>query len=761
MRASLLAASLTACTPLGAGPVVSDDSAGEGPPGGVDTGPPEEVGSPCDELDHPALAINELLSANVHGITDQDEESSDWIELINLDDQDLDLVGWGLAQDSGGDAWSLPERSLAPGEVLLVFASGKDLREDELHTGFSLSSADEEGVLLRAADGCTVDHAQPGRLYADVSWGRTAADPETWGYFLEPTPGEPNGTEARPGFAEVPALSPSPGFYDQALELEASSSEAGATIRLSYDGAAPDETSELYEGPVEVVALRQPVVVRARAWVDGLWPSRIATATYSQSTAPLDYGLDVVSLVVDPFDLYDEETGIAAYGLPDYDSSYPYFGANFWEDWERDAHVQIFDPAGELVFEQDAGVKVHGGYTRAFEQKSWRLIARAAYGPDRLDHAFFPHETQSSYKIMVLEGVGDWCPTHTENSFVSQLFRDGDGHHFHTLDTQAWEPAVLYLNGEFWGLYAYREKIDEHWIEAHHGADPDKLDRIECTADGTPLWWRLQQGSWEAFDGLNMFVDNSDLSDPEAWEEFQTMLDVENFATAIIATGYWGNTDWWNNNIKMWRQREEGAPFRHVVFDLGHSWPSYLYDHVGVSVGFSDLGMPIADALANEEFRVLLANQGSDFLNTVLAAEHALPVLDDMHARIEPVIEDQYDKWCGQPKSHWDSDVAVAREFVQLKPAIFWSQLQTHLGLEGRAELSLEADPPGSGSFSLTIVEVEPPFTGDFWLGIPITVTAVPAEGYGFAGWSDGDLGDEDTATFTLTGPRSVTARFE
>ncbi len=761
MRALLALGILVACNPPATGPILPDDT-GSAPPELFDTGPPEDVGSPCDGRIYPEVVVNELVSANVQGITDQDEETSDWLEIANLDTAAVDLEGWGLSDDPGDTlSWVLPARSLEPGEILLVFASGKDSVEGELHASFSVAAGDEEGVVLAASDGCIVDRVEPGRLYGDISYGRTAEDSDSWGYFIEPTPGEANTSESRPGFAATPSLSPDPGFYEQAVSVEASSSEVSATLRLTYDGAAPDEGSELYEDPVEVSAQRHPAVVRARAWVDGLWPSRIATATYSQTNEPLDYGLDVVSLVVDPFDLYDEKTGIYAYGLPDYVTSYPYFGANFWEDWERDAHVQIFQSDGTLVVDQDTGVRIHGGYTRAFEQKSFRILARAAYGPDTLDYQFFPHESLDSYEIMVLEGVGDWCPTHTENAFVSEVFRDADDLRFPTIDTEAWEPIVVYLNGEFWGLYAYREKLDQHYIAAHHGADEDNLDRIECTADGTPMWWRINQGTWQAFDEMNMFVDENDLSDPDAWAEFQTMMEIESFATAILAQGYWGNTDWWNNNLKLWREREEDHPFRHMVFDLGHSWPSYSYDHIGVSVNFSDLGMPVADALANEEFRVLLANQASDFLNTNLAVENALPRLDEMHARIEPVIADQYAMWCGQPKSYWDSSVSYARDFVQLKPAVLWNQIETHLHLDGTVELTLEADPPGAGTFFLTVVEVEPPFTGSFFRRIPISVTAQPEAGYGFAGWSDGSLGGEATVSFELTEDGSLTGYFE
>jgi hypothetical protein len=211
----------------------------------------------------------------------------------------------------------------------------------------------------------------------------------------------------------------------------------------------------------------------------------------------------------------------------------------------------------------------------------------------------------------------------------------------------------------------------------------------------------------------------------------------------------------------MWREREDDAQWRWMVFDLGHGWQTASYDHIGTSVSWVGPGLPIAAALRNEEFRVLLANQGSDFLNTNLAAESALARLDNMHDRIAPVMAEQYALWCIYPGTDWQAKVAAARTFVQQRPEVLWSQLQTHLTLSGTTTLTLEADPPDAGRFRLTVVDVDPPFTGRFFTGIPISVTAVPADGWSFAGWSDSDLGGDAETRFTLDGTRGIVAYFE
>jgi hypothetical protein len=720
-----------------------------------DTAGVEEVGTACDGL--PRLVLNEILPANYAGRTDADGETSDWIEIANLDAASVDLEGWGLSEDADAPrAWVFPSLPVEPGGVVLVFASGKDRSGSEIHTDFALDASNPR-VLLSTPQECVVDEARPGRMYAEVSWGRTLANPEIRGFFLDPTPGEPNTTEARAGFVATPSVSPAQGFRRGPVTVSLASGTPGAVLRYTLDGHDPSEASTVYEGPFPVDADTQPVAVRARGWADGLWPSRTATATYGEDPGVLDYGLDVVSLVVDPDDLWDPETGIYVFGPPDYQTHYPYFGANFWEDWERPVHVAVWEPDGTLVLDQDAGIQIHGGYTRAFNQKSFRVNARSGYGPGHLTYAFFPKEEREDFENIVLEGAGDWCPTHTENAFPDEIFRNGDGVRHPLVQTQAWEPCVVLLNGTFWGLYAFREQLDESYVEARYDADPDDLDRIECTADGTSDWWRLQQGTWDAFDEMNTFVHGADLSDPDAWDTFLGMVDVENLAATTLVTAYAEASDWWYNNLRLWRERT--GPFRWMPFDFGHGWNSYTYDHIGVSAQWRGPGLPIADALENESFVVLLANEASDFLNTSLDPAVALGRLDEMHARIRPAIPDQYALWCGQPPSTWESSVDYARTFVQERPEILRYQVASALGLAGSARLTLEAQPPGSGTFRLTVVEVEPPFTGLFYLGIPITVTALPAEGWAFAGWSEGS--DEVTTTLTLDGDATLTAWFE
>jgi hypothetical protein len=682
---------------------------------------------PCSES-YP-IRINEVLAANVQGIEDENGDAVDWVELWA--EKKLDLEGWWLSED-GIPAWSFPAMAVQKDSAVLVFASGKDRKESTLHSSFSLDAMGGS-VFLHAPEGCVVDFLNFDRMYADESLGRIESTPDSWEWFLEPTPGASNSTESRPGFAETPTISPEGGFTSHTHLVSA----AGAgVLRCTLTGAAPTEESALCS---ELLAdrLEPPVVVRARAFEEGLWPSRVATASFLEASL-LDYGLKVISLVVDPVDLWDEETGIYVYG-PDYEHQYPYFGANFWEEWEKDLHVEIWSPEGKMLVSQDAGIQIAGGYSRAFDQRNFELLARSGYGPDQFDSSLFPDESIESYRHLYLRNGGDWCSTQLVDGVVQRLFRDFSGVRYPSIDAQAYTPVLVYLNGKFWGLYELKERLDEWFIAGHHQEDPEALDRVKVgwTHEAN---WTLDQGSWDAFDALETLVATKDLSEAGAWAEFESQVDVVNFAASIAAQGWIGNSDWWWNNIRMWKPWREGGKWRWMVYDFGHGWTWWGYDHLATSVTTTLKGMPVGAALANPEFEKLFINVHADFLNTTLKGDYAASVVEALAAETRGAMPLQRERWCGGAgMDAWEAAVDYAKQFASKRAGFIDESLIRNFGLAGHAGLRLEAEPVEGGHFKLSAVEVESGFYGMYYQGVPVTVTAVPEKGWEFVGWEDGN----------------------
>ena len=147
----------------------------------------------------------------------------------------------------------------------------------------------------------------------------------------------------------------------------------------------------------------------------------------------------------------------------------PFWGANFWNDWERDVHFSFYEPNGDLGVALDAGVKIFGAWSRSNDQRSLSIFARGRYGFSDIEYPIFPQLDYDKFEAIVLRSSGnDWMRTNIKDVIATSLM-DGSG-----LETQAYRPSIVYLNGEYWGLYNIREKVNEHFLD----------DKINVTRNG-------------------------------------------------------------------------------------------------------------------------------------------------------------------------------------------------------------------------------------------------------------------------------------
>ncbi|MDR4989315.1 MAG: CotH kinase family protein, partial [Bacteroidales bacterium] len=342
------------------------------------------------------VILNEVMASNATTIADEDGDYEDWIELYNYGDESIHLAGFGLSDDYDEPfRWYFPDVVLAPGEFLLVWASGKNRRNParELHTGFSISSAGEE-VLLTAPDGTRLDELAPVELPTDVSAGRKPGDLQSWYFFDEPTPGFANTSTAWAGVLPPPVVSHPGGFYEHPFQLTITSDIPGVSLYYTLDGSVPDPAnlngsvfqyknnypenpgdpfgpflersfrSFIYENPFWITdqtgypdqisqintsftthppapheEVLHGTVVRAVATKEGYLPSRIISNTYIvQEGIQNRFQLPVVSVVMPDTSLFDYNTGIYVAGkrFDDWRSNNP--GREIWPgapgNWE-------------------------------------------------------------------------------------------------------------------------------------------------------------------------------------------------------------------------------------------------------------------------------------------------------------------------------------------------------------------------------------------------------------------------------------------
>lgn len=619
------------------------------------------------------------------------------------------------------------------------------------HTNFNLSAAGET-LTLRSSSGQIEDSIVFPQVFANTSFGRSDSVGAGAGdlHFLVPTPGTPNLSEGRPGYA--PAVTASPDGMMSATSVSVSLSTDPSTLQVRYttDSSDPSDQSTPYALPILTTA--GSTVLRARAFQAGLWPGPISTNTYLVNAAPQG-DLPVFSLVTDPENLWNNDTGIYVLG-PNAGSPPWYDGANFWNNWERPLHAEFFEKDGVRELSMDLGTKIHGAYSRTHPQKSMRLIARGGYGEGSIDYPFFDDVENDEYKVLILRNAGNdfyygWC----RDAIVHLASRDLG------VDYLAYRPAIVYLNGVYWGYMGLRERNDADYLAYRHDIDPDKIDLLEF--GGNPV-----QGSSEHYEQMMDYLRNHDMSDDQEFAVVASMMDTDNYAKYAAIQIWCNNTDWPQNNIKFWRAHEPGAKWRWLLYDtdfgLGLWGGPYttnsltrLFDPNGGNDWARELFLGLMD---NQEFKEEFIRIYSDYLNTSFSAATMSQVVNEVEADMIQDMPDHLPLWGGD-FNYWQTHMTTIQSFVANRVNYCRDHVRFQFNLAGTYNLGLNVSPPESGRIELTAVETEGSFSGVYFLGVPLHLRAIPNAGFVFSHWSGGLPATEEVET-TPVGDFNATAFF-
>ena len=147
--------------------------------------------------------------------------------------------------------------------------------------------------------------------------------------------------------------------------------------------------------------------------------------------------------------------------------------ANWVRDWERPVNFEYFETGGERKVNKLVGTRLTGKCSRNYDSKSMALISREKYGENSIDYRFFHDKNISSFKSIVLRNSG--------NDFRSTMLRDGFMQSLligrMDIDYQAYQPTIVFLNGEYRGILNLREKMDEYYVESNYGINSDDTQR--------------------------------------------------------------------------------------------------------------------------------------------------------------------------------------------------------------------------------------------------------------------------------------------
>ncbi|MFM1944697.1 MAG: hypothetical protein RI897_3679 [Verrucomicrobiota bacterium] len=761
----------------------------------------------------PQLFINEVMSDNTSTLTDQAGLFHDWIEIYNPADVAVDLTDFALTDDSlAPGKWRFPTVLIQPQSYLVVFASDLNLVDPSqpLHTNFKLAAGGER-LLLSDSALQLIDEFQIPALAVDQAVGRV---PDGSGSLqllsqADTTPGMANPILTTDPILQAPTLLPDGGFFADPVTVEVVAAEPTHTIHYTVDGSEPSSLSPTLDAPL---TLSQTTVLRVLARHPRGHLSDPVSRTFFIG---VDHQLPIISLATSPTNMAFRDGylyGMGSSVLSSQDrvlQNYPYSGSNAWKDREVEVALELFETNHITALRQQAGMKIFGGWgSRGYPQKSLALFARRIYGDGKFNHRLFPEQNLNEFESFVLRNSGnDNQSTHqtpprppiTEfgttrpygsyfvngtftllrDAFLQQLL-DGT-----SLDRQAYRPAVVYINGDYWGIYNIREKTSADYVSAHNHVAPDQMDLIEG-------YGKVNAGSSTTYTAMRSYIANQDMANPANYAFVQEhYLDIANFIDYHLAVIYFQNFD--IGNIKCWRPSAPRGRFRWIVYDQDYGfglWPAAIYEPAmardygdyrnmfdfytagtGTSVSWPNGGgntLLLRRLLDNPDFRNRFIQRCADLLNTTFHPDRVQQTLATMAEVIRPEIPAHLERWnwtsitardFGLPhqsefapftQDTWEQNLAVLSDFGATRPDKLRQDCIDHFQLTGDlGTLQLEVDPPGAGLIQLnSITPTNLPWTGTYFVDVPNSLQAIPTPGYRFVSWS---TPNSTSTAFTLS----------
>lgn len=543
---------------------------------------------------------------------------------------------------------------------------------------------------------------------------------------------------------------PPSGFYTDAISLVFPEDK---WIRCEKGGFAPTENSPL----TTQLDISATTALRCASFIPGAIPGEVVNRTYVFEAAP---SVPAVFITADPNSLFNPDTGIYMEG-PNAAAKEPHYGANYWEDKEIPAFVELIEK-GENgpAFAENAGFKIFGNYSRANAKKSVAITFREKYGNKRLKYQLFPEFPElKKFKVFILRNNGSNFHNDYIRDMVAGSISEGLG-----LDYQRGRASVVFYNGEYYGIHNIRERSTEYYFETHYGMDPDDIDLIK--ADNS-----ASAGSAVEYQQLMDWLESNHLDNDSNFAYVASQIDVDNFTNYVQLELFVNNRDWPSNNLKKWRNANQKTPWKWFVYDtdfgLGNNFSEYknnVFEFATNDKGDADSWpngpnstLLLRRMLENESYKTAFVNRMATLLSMNFEPTRVKNRMDVLMNAISQEIPRDQKRW-NQNSSKMQSELGAMKSFVEARPGVIEEELQEYfkLGLPKTITLSVK----GSGSILVHGLAVDRyPMNVNFFSDTPVVVSAVPGPGNVWVGWDDGE--NSQIRVINPEEVRSITAVFK
>ena len=511
------------------------------------------------------------------------------------------------------------------------------------------------------------------------------------------------------------------GFYVKPFKLSLTTNNK-YTIHYTLDGSIPSTISKIFENPLMITGMesydslsfinttipdsianfgwREPIGNQDKAtiikyaafqngsimtdiktlsfFVDNNWYYNIFTNTTKHNilnkinSKRLDsifledsttkYQLPVISISTDKANLYDKEKGLFIAG-DDFIANKKHSG-NFFKrgkEFEREVCFQYFNKNGVLDFEQNIGMRIHGGVTRRNPQKSLKFYAREEYGEKEVNFPFLDEQGVNRFILESMQESGGGQAL-IEDVLAQEIVKKIG------LEQQSFQAVIVFINGEYWGLHNIRDRVDENYLAYKFNLNKDSFDII----DGNPsIDYEVIHGNNSEYLNLMTFIKNNDLNEYKNYNYINSKIDLDNFIDYYSVEMFFANHDWPIHNIKMWKKKNNGK-WRFILYDLDGGFIGNRRDHTlnmferlsnevdcGSCGNSPDATLLFRSLMENEQFRKKFSGRYKKIIEKYMSPERTLTVVDSIANIYQINMQSHINRWRypWSLKNHWKRDI--------------------------------------------------------------------------------------------------------
>jgi hypothetical protein len=680
------------------------------------------------------VLINEYSVSNLDEFVDNYGSYEDWIELYNTSSSYADLSGYYLSDDpEDSTKWQFPDGiGISGSGFLKIWVSGRDeVSGGHYHTNYRMSQTKDnpEYVVLSEPDGSIIQNFQLQKTQRDHSRGRTADGSGGWSIYTNPTPGASNSNSTPyADYTIKPVMSMAAGFYDGPITVEITTDEPDGEIHYTLDGSQPFMTSPVYEGPIEITST---TIVNARVYNED--PARLRSfIEFNTYFINEDHNMAVMSCSAEQLDnLLNGNSSLRPFGTFEY----------FNEEGERTTF-------GYGEFNE------HGQDSWVHDQRSIDYITRDECGYNyAIRESLIPLTDRDEFQRIILRAAGDDnypgidTSAHLRDFFVQNIAEKSNMH----LDVRKGEKGVLYVNGVYWGVYGYREKVNDHDFTSYY-YDQGKYDIYFLMLWGGSWAEYGGQAAWDDWNALHDFIKFNDMSNQENFDYVKSKYDYKSLVDYIHINSFVVCSDWINWNVGWWKGTNPDGGHQkwgYVLWDEDATFAHYI-NYTGVP-GISPYVSPcfpeglnndpeehivlLNRLIENDEFYQYYVTRYIDLYNTAFQPDYMINYLDSVEARMAPEMPAHTQRW-GGTVGIWENNVQKIRNFVTNRHSYLPGGLSGCYDLDGPYDLSINIEPAGVGKVFFNSLELETLFTGAYFGGIDNRLLAVATDPqYEFDQW--------------------------